>query len=95
MTEDGLISVNVWLGGRSYRIRVKAEEEEVVRKAIKLADEKVNELRNHYAGKDDQDFVAMCLLMYASDMATNPHVEPVTTQRLVEMADSIDNALKA
>jgi len=37
---------------------------------LKIADDKITELRTHYAGKDDQDFVAMCLLMYAADGVT-------------------------
>lgn len=70
MSED-LIPINLWLGGRSYRIRIKAHEEEAVRKAVKQADDKIAEMRTHYAGKDDQDFVAMCLLMYAADGVTD------------------------
>ena len=59
MNEDQLITINVVLSGRSYRIRIKPEEEEAVRKAVKQADAKITELRTQYAGKDDQDFVAM------------------------------------
>lgn len=62
-----LITINVWLAGRTYRIRIHPDEEGAVRAAAKSADEKIVELRQHYAGKDDQDFVAMCLLMYATD----------------------------
>ena len=67
---EGFLSINVWVAGRSYRIRVAAAEEAQVRNAVKKADEKITELRQHYAGKDDQDFVAMCLLMYATDKNT-------------------------
>jgi len=91
MSEE-LISINVWLAGRSYRIRIKANEEEVVRKAVKLADEKVMDLRNHYAGKDDQDFVAMCLLSYAADSATDIH-NPVVQEDIKGMISRIDEAL--
>lgn len=90
---DELISINVWLAGRSYRIRIKASEEEVVRKAIKLADEKVMDLRNHYAGKDDQDFIAMCLLSYAADSATDAH-NPIIHDALKGMINRIDETLK-
>ena len=58
------------LSGRSYRIRIKPDDEAAVRSAVKGADDKINELRRHYAGRDDQDFLAMCLLMYAADSAT-------------------------
>ncbi len=64
---DELIPINVMLSGRSYRIRIRPDEEAAVRRSVKAADEKVNELRQLYAGKDDQDFLAMCLLMYATD----------------------------
>lgn len=67
---EELITVNVWLAGRSYRIRIRPDEEAAVRASVKTADEKITELRQHYAGKDDQDFIAMCLLMYATDSLT-------------------------
>lgn len=89
---DDLLPVNVMLSGRSYRIRIRPEEEAQVRRAVKVADEKINELRRHYAGKDDQDFLAMCLLMYATDAATStgPVHESAAVNALVT---SIDHAL--
>lgn len=90
---NNYISVNVWLAGRSYRIRILPEEEEAVRKAVKIADEKIMELRNHYAGKDDQDFVAMCLLMYATQQAENNPPNPLHQKELEEMLHKINQAL--
>jgi hypothetical protein len=90
---DELISINVWLAGRSYRIRIRPDEESAVRKAVKLADEKVIELRNHYAGKDDQDFIAMCLLTYAADSAIEPFNNPLLQDELRKMTNKIDEAL--
>ncbi len=91
--EDPHISINVWLSGRSYRIRVMPDEEEAVRKAVKVADDKIMNLRQHYAGKDDQDFVAMCLLMYAADLATQPSDHLVMRDKLGDMIGRIDSAL--
>jgi cell division protein ZapA (FtsZ GTPase activity inhibitor) len=84
------IPVNLWLAGRSYRIRIKPEEEGAVRKAVKLADDKITEMRTHYAGKDDQDFIAMCLLMYAADSATESFNNPYLKNELSEMTAKID-----
>ncbi len=92
MTED-LIPVTLWLAGRSYRIRIKPEEEQVVRQSAKIADEKINEMRNHYAGKDDQDFLAMVLLSYAADLSLAPINDPVLQEELSEMATKIDKVL--
>jgi cell division protein ZapA (FtsZ GTPase activity inhibitor) len=91
MAEE-LITINVWLAGRSYRIRIRAEEEEAVRKSVKLADDKVREMRTHYAGKDDQDFIAMVLLMYAADNATESLHNPVLQKALLDMAKKIEEA---
>lgn len=90
---DEYISINVWLAGRSYRIRIKPQEEEAVRKAVKVADDKIIEMRTHYAGKDDQDFIAMCLLMYAADSAIESHHNPIVQSDLVDMIRKIDTAL--
>lgn len=94
MADEELIPINVWLAGRSYRIRITPGEEEAVRKAVKQADAKITELRTQYAGKDDQDFVAMCLLSYAADGAISTFNHPLLQQELSEMAKKIDEAMK-
>lgn len=91
--QDNLISINVWLAERSYRIRIAPEEEEAVRKAVKQADSKITELRTNYAGKDDQDFVAMCLLTYAADGAITTLQHPLLLKELAEMTDKVNKAL--
>jgi cell division protein ZapA (FtsZ GTPase activity inhibitor) len=88
------LTITVWLSGRSYRIRIKPEEESAVRKAIKLADTKVMELRNHYAGKDDQDFMAMCLLSYAADTAVESYNDPLMQEELHKLSRKIDKVLQ-
>lgn len=90
---DDLIPITLWLSGRSYRIRIKPEEEEAVRKAVKVADDKITEFKRHYAGKDDQDFIAMCLLTYAADGATGTHLEPYLQEELKSMGTRIDDVL--
>ena len=91
---DKLIPINVWLAGRSYRIRINASEEEAVRRAVKQADNQIAELRNNYAGKDDQDFVAMCLLMYAANSATEGGTSPLIQQEISSLLSKVDKALE-
>jgi cell division protein ZapA len=74
-------------------LRIKPEEEEAVRKAVKMADEKVKEMRSHYAGKDDQDFMAMCLLSYAADSALDTFNHPLLQQELNVISSRIDKVL--
>ena len=86
--------VTLWLAGRSYRIRIKPDEEQSVRKAARLAEEKLNEMRNHYAGKDDQDFLAMVLLSYAIDSAESTMNDPLLLSEISGMSKQIDKVLQ-
>ena len=92
--KEGTILINVWLAGRSYPIRIKPEEESAVRKAVKLADQKVHEMRTHYAGKDDQDFMAMTLLTFAADSAIEAYNNPLLQEELNKISHKIDRVLK-
>lgn len=93
MSEDNLLPITVWLAGRSYRLRIKPDEESAVRKAVKIADDKINELKLHYAGKDDQDFLAMCLLSYAADSAVDVFNNPALVEEINKLTQKIDKAL--
>lgn len=89
------IPIHLWIGGRSYRIRIRKEDEEKVRFAVKIADERIGELRNNFAGRDDQDFIAMCLLMYATDQAVDANSLTTVQKDLVEtMIHKIDHVLE-
>lgn len=92
---EDLIPVTLWLAGRGYRIKIKSQDEEGIRLAVKIADEKINELRNNYTGKDDHDFLAMCLLMYATDQVTEGGGLNIVQRNMVNnMIERVDQALE-
>lgn len=63
-----LIPVNILIGDRNYRIKVAPEDEEHVRKTVKTINEKIIEFKTNFAGKDMQDYVAMVLIWYATQI---------------------------
>src|SRR6266849_1960684 len=63
---EQLIPINILIGDRSYRIRIEPADEEVVRKTIKLINDKILEFKTQFAGKDMQDYIAMVILWYAT-----------------------------
>lgn len=97
MSEDirlNTIPIQLWIGGRGYRIRIRKEDEEKVRFAAKIAEDRILELRNNFAGRDDQDFIAMCLLMYATDQAVDANSLTTVQKDLVTtMMHKIDQVL--
>ncbi len=92
--EDELIPITVWLAGRSFRIRIRAEEEEAVRKAVRIAEEKIRDMRTHYAGKDDQDFLSMVLLTYAADSSLESFEWPLIKESVVQLTQRINQVLE-
>lgn len=88
------IPVTLWIAGRGYRIRIKRQDEAAVRLAVKIADERITELRTSFAGKDDQDFIAMCLLMYATDQVTEGNeLNPVQQALVKQMIEKVEKVL--
>ncbi|MGF6926008.1 cell division protein ZapA (FtsZ GTPase activity inhibitor) [Chitinophaga sp. W2I13] len=68
---EQLIPVNIIVADRSYRIKIKPEEEAEVRRIMKEVNEKIVDFKTAYAGKDLQDYIAMALIMYATHPVTS------------------------
>jgi cell division protein ZapA (FtsZ GTPase activity inhibitor) len=59
-------SINVMIADRTYKLTIEKQEEEIVRKAAKLINDKIKEFASNYAFKDKQDLLAMIALQYTS-----------------------------
>lgn len=64
-----LIPVNIVIGDRTYRIKTKESDEEVIRKTVKMINDKIIEFKTQFAGKDMQDYIAMVIIWYATQNA--------------------------
>jgi len=69
--EDSLIPVNIVVGDRTYRVRIEPAHEEIVRRTVKVINDKLLEFKTNFAGKDMQDYIAMVVLWYATTAAEN------------------------
>lgn len=65
MTEKEL-SIKVNIANRIYPMKVKFSEEEEIRKAVDMINERIKEYEQNYAVKDKQDLLAMCALQFAT-----------------------------
>jgi hypothetical protein len=61
------ISIKVNVGDRMYPLQINALEEEYVRKAVKLLNERMTFFNNSFSVKDKVDGLAMAALEYAVD----------------------------
>ncbi len=95
MAEE-MIPVNILLADRTYRIKTSRNDEEIVRKTVKLINDKIIEFKTNFSGKDMQDYIAMVIIWYATQNANldNPSVLiEQLTDRLSKIEAQLDKAL--
>src|SRR6186997_210985 len=80
---EQLIPATITIADRSYRIKLDAKDEEVVRKTLKTINDKIIEFKTLFAGKDMQDYIAMVLIWYATEQHAG-------TTAIVEKANLAD-----
>ena len=62
------ISIKVNIANRSYPLKVTAEQEEAMRNAVTLVNDRLKEYETAYSVRDHQDLLAMCALQLASEL---------------------------
>jgi len=91
-----LIPINVIIGDRSYRIKIDPKDEEQVRKTLKTINDKIIAFKTEFAGKDMQDYIAMVLLWYATQLSSDggpSGLSPSLLETLSRMEQQLDKAL--
>ena len=56
---DDKLSININIADRMYPLRIDRKDEENIRKAAKIINDKVVQYKQKYASKDLQDWLAM------------------------------------
>jgi cell division protein ZapA len=92
-----LIPINVLIGDRTYRVKIQARDEETIRKTLKVINDQIIEFKAQFSGKDMQDYIAMVLLWYATQLPSmtdqsSPNHDIVETLR--KMEDQLDQVLR-
>ncbi len=90
--EPNLIPVNILIGDRSYRIKILPSDEEVVRKTLKVINDKILEFRSQFAGKDMQDYISMVLIWFATQPNDSLSADAKTNEYLAAL-EKISNQL--
>ena len=89
----GEISIKINIADRVYPLRVTTEEEEIIRYAAKLINEKIKELQDNYSVRDKQDLLSMCVIQYATGMIKAEKAAQSTDVDLEQSIHELDNLL--
>ena len=70
------LSIKVNIADRYYPLKIESKDEEKIRRAAKLINEKILQYKQKYIDKDTQDFLAMAALQFVTktieiDQSTN------------------------
>ena len=93
MKED--VSIKVKIADRIFPIKVSAQEEYFVRKAVKNIDQKIKEIRAHYGIKEYKDVLAMIALELATDQAKYEAKKWIEDDGVTEQIEGLDEMLSA
>lgn len=92
MSESNDVKVNAVIAGRSYRLNVDKTEEDNVRRAVGIINERVEEYKRIYSDKDYLSLVSMVCIQLATTVVKNENDSAYKEQYLDKQLDTI-NAL--
>ena len=65
---DDQLSIKVQIAERFYPLKIQRKDEEKIRKAARLINDKVLQYKQRYTDKDAQDFMAMAALQFVINL---------------------------
>jgi len=93
---DDKLSIKVNVADRYYPLKIERNDEEKIRKAARLINEKVLQYKQRYLDKDVQDFLAMAALQFVTrviEMENKFDISPLE-QQLQELNEELEAYLK-
>src|SRR4030065_1184528 len=92
---DDKLSIRINIADRYYPLKIERTDEEKIRKAAKLINDKVLQYKQKYVDKDTQDFLAMAALQYVIrvlDTEDKNDLGPITSE-IRELNEELDVVL--
>ncbi len=91
-----MLSIKVQIAERFYPLKIKKQDEEKIRKAANLINDKVLKYKQRYTDKDTQDFMAMAALQFVINLLDCEQQQNVVSleKELGILSNELDELLK-
>ncbi|WP_461788201.1 cell division protein ZapA [Pedobacter sp.] len=89
----GEISIKITIADRIYPLKVSMEEEEIVRRAAKIINERIKDYQENYAVRDKQDLLSMAVLHYATAVLKTEHKVQHQDTAVADKVEELDSLL--
>lgn len=91
--EQQEISIKVLIGDRQYPLKITSDEEENVRKAAKLVNDRSKFYAENFSVQDKQDAIAMSALEFASENLNASSKDQTLSAELEQILIELDKYL--
>ena len=93
---DEQLSIKVQIAERFYPLKIKRTDEEKIRKAARLINDKVLQYKQRYTDKDTQDFMAMAALQFVINLLDCEQEQNVVSleKELNDLSAELDQILE-
>jgi cell division protein ZapA (FtsZ GTPase activity inhibitor) len=89
----GEILIKVNIADRHYPLKIEETDEEGVREAAKMINNRVRAYFEQFSVRDKQDVLAMCALELAAENLTFKGTNPTRDHRIEEVVDQLHQLL--
>ncbi len=89
---DNKLSIRINIADRYYPLKIASKDEEKIRRAAKMINDKILQYKQRYADKDTQDFLAMAALQYVIKVID--YEEELEDDSVTEKLRSLDKELE-
>ena len=93
MSESNEIKVSIIVAERNYRLTIDKADEEKVRRAADMINERVKEFKRVYTDKDYLSLVSMACIQFATSVVKYENDSAFKDQYLDKQLDVIDDLL--
>jgi cell division protein ZapA len=90
------LSIKVNVADRYYPLKIDRRDEEKIRRAARMINEKVLQYKQRYTDKDVQDFLAMAALQFVIKVidSDNQLIDSTLIEELQELNAELDEFIK-
>jgi cell division protein ZapA len=88
------LNIKVEIADRFFRLKINKDDEEFVRKAAELINEKVKAYSKNYAFKDKQDLLSMVALENTTEMLNKGNIDSKQEQIIKDKLLNLNNILE-
>jgi cell division protein ZapA (FtsZ GTPase activity inhibitor) len=93
---EEMLSIKVQIAERFYPLKIKGQDEEKIRTAAKLINDKILQYKQRYTDKDAQDFMAMAALQFVINLLDCEQQQNVVSleEELGVLSSELDDLLR-